>query len=231
MELFLSKQPPWARAVHRPGCPHPEPNKEDKEAPLPHIPSGSCCYLPVFWPWATLQHSSLPPCPTKAAQARQQPALCSLDKLLLGAVKAMEEGWGTASLLSWSRASCVHSASKTPSCWVCVLKKKKAVQWRNATINKQVQYDCLGGYFTGYAPLLNTFPLYGDEGCKPVWEKSSTHKLMPPSASERFAFCSFLTLCLGTLCSHKTRDSFCVTGWPWWQTRFLISSFLNIFCC
>lgn len=67
-------------------------------------------------------------CPTKAVQATQQPALCSLDKLLLGAVKAMEEGWGRASLLSCSRASCVHSASKTLSRWVCILKKKKAVQ-------------------------------------------------------------------------------------------------------
>lgn len=116
---------------------------------------------------------------------------------------------------------------------LCSKKKwrNEQFQWRNETINEQVQYDCPGGYFTGYAPLLNTFPLYGDEGCKPVWEKSSTLKLMPPSASERFAFCSFLTLCLGTLCSHRTRDSFCVTGWPWWQTRFLISSFLNIFCC
>lgn len=82
---------------------------------------------------------------------------------------------------------------------------------------------CPRGYFIGYAPLLNIFPPYGAEGCKPVWEKSSMHELLTSFCVKGFAFFSFLTCCLGKLVINRTRGSLVVKGWSWSETRFLTS--------
>lgn len=79
------------------------------------------------------------------------------------------------------------------------------------------------GYFIGYAPLLNIFLPYGAEGCKPVRENSSVHELLTSFCVKGFAFSSFLTCCLGKLGINRTWGSLVVKGWPWSETRLLIS--------
>ena len=114
MELFLSKTATLSQGCSQTGLSSPRAQQGGKGSSLtphtrwqlllsPHLlsPNHSAAFLT----------SSLP---SKAPQATQQPTLCSLDKLLLGAVEAVEESWSTASLLNWSAASCVHSASKPP---------------------------------------------------------------------------------------------------------------------
>lgn len=115
--------PQWSWGVFSSNS-HLEPGLFRDWAVLPQSPT----YLLVA---AVISPSSVPKphcniphfLPAPHASSAGKPAANS--KILLGAVKVVEENWGTALLLSWSTASCVHSTSKMPCTWACFFFKKR----------------------------------------------------------------------------------------------------------